>query len=57
MNNELCFGIACGETWEDCLYFDPDVCLHGECVKDELWADEDGYLEEEAYVYALRFSV
>ena len=43
------FGIACGPNWEDCQFFDPDICLAGECILEDspLWEDDYGYNEDD----------
>jgi len=40
--------ISCGEDWMDCPYFDPDVCLQGDCViADSLFWEDEGYYNED----------
>ena len=40
---------ACGDDYMDCIYFDPDVCLGGECaiLDSLLWEDDYGYSEDD----------
>lgn len=45
------YGIPCGEDWLDCCYFDPDVCLQGECViADSLYWEDDECREDDSHL-------
>lgn len=47
--------IPCGDVWQDCSYFDPDVCLdEGECILANavLWDEDYDSDTEYNYVYA-----
>lgn len=47
--------IPCGDVWQDCSYFDPDVCLdESKCVLEDavLWDEDYDSDTEYNYVYA-----
>lgn len=49
--------IPCGtDDWTDCIFFDPDVCLTGQCtLEDQPWDEDCAYEEDDAPEYSFVF--
>jgi len=45
--------IPCGDAWQDCPYFDPDICLdEGQCILEDAVLWNDDYDQEDSDVIA-----